>query len=60
MVRRKKEAGKKWETSSLEADKIRFKTVNKEVKRAVPQAKAESLKYTKNKKHQGDKRRSLK
>lgn len=42
VVKRKKEAKKKWETSGGEADRVSFKTASKEAKRAVAQAKAKA------------------
>ena len=42
VVKRKKEAKKRWETSGSEEDRARFKTANKEAKRAVAQAKAKA------------------
>ena len=41
-VKKKKEAKKRWETSGSDSDRARFKTANKEAKKAVAQAKAKA------------------
>ena len=39
-VKKTKEAKKNWELSGCDSDRLRFRTANKEAKKAVAQAKA--------------------